>query len=203
MAVNGTLTSSRAQSLALRAPPAASSGLSSPSALPCAVSNPKLGLTCANVSGYLAKGIIVLIAIAIATGLVFLLVLLGILLAFCLRKRDDSNYPVAANAEKDDSSADHHVFHNVQTAVERSFAPAAAAGAVGAAHKRASDETEYTLGDQAMMAGDGEDDDYEGRETIMRYDFEGDDAQPGELTVNAGERIVVIDDVQVSDVVDG
>jgi hypothetical protein len=110
---------------------------------------------------YLAKGIVVLIAIAIATGLIFLLVLLGILIAFCFRRREEPFQ---------EKHNDTDVFH---AAVQRSFEP--------------KESDEYTLGDEALL---------EGRETIMRYDFKGDEEQPGELTVSAGDRIIIIDDVQ-------
>ena len=49
------------------------------------------------------------------------------------------------------------------------------------------------------MARDEEEEEYEeegGRETTMRYDFDGPELQPGEMAMRAGQKIVVLDDQQ-------
>ncbi|KAK4684667.1 hypothetical protein P7C73_g5502, partial [Tremellales sp. Uapishka_1] len=143
-----------------------------------------------DVTKFLARGLIVLVAMAIATGLILLLILLIFLVAYLTRK-SEKRYPVTAGAyEKDGggsevSSIHQNVFNNVQAALEQSLAGGAAAGtAVG----RHSEESEYR------------DDEYEseeeGRETTMRYDFDGPELQSGEMAMKAGQRIVILDDEQ-------
>ena len=57
-------------------------------------------------SGYLALGLIVLIAIAISTGLVFLIALIGLLIMFCWRPRESSHpAPAGALARKGSTSS--------------------------------------------------------------------------------------------------
>lgn len=77
---------------------------------------------------YLDRGLVVLVAMAIATGLILLIVLLILLVAFCLRRQDRRRQPAQDMYEKDDNrseaSSTHNLIHShVQTALEQSFAP--------------------------------------------------------------------------------
>jgi cbb3-type cytochrome oxidase subunit 3 len=159
---------------------------------------------------YLARGLVVLVAMAIATGLILLLILLILLGAYCLRRHERKQQPVEAYDEKDtqsEHSSTHRLIHDsVQTALERSLMrpqPAhlagdvAAAGvgasaglAAGAALNRRSSESHLDDDDQF------DDSDESGRESVMRYDFFGPELQPGELPMRAGQRVIVLDDEQ-------
>ena len=148
-----------------------------------------------HINNYLAKGLVVLVAIAIATGLILLLILIFLLIACISRRRDRSKPPKQEMYERegsDISSTHQNVFNNVQAALEQSLAGAGLGGATAAtmaARNRASDPSDY--GTAAY-----EDDSEEGRETTMRYDFDGPELQPGEMAMKAGQRVVVLDDVQ-------
>jgi hypothetical protein len=96
-------------------------------------------------------------------------------------------------AGSDISSTHQNVFNNVQAALEQSLGGGlggAAATTAAASRQRDSDQSFY-----AGARGD-EDNDDEGRETTMRYDFEGPELQPGEMSMKAGQRVVILDDVQ-------
>jgi hypothetical protein len=163
---------------------------------------------------YLARGLVVLVAIAIATGLILLLILLVFLVAYCTR-RSDRKQRRPEVFEKDGqghgrgdtsevSSTHQNVFNNVQAALERSLVGGAGVGAgaglAAAAHKRHSDQDSFQYvgeSDHSITSSDDEgDDDEGGRETTMRYDFDGPDLQSGELAMKAGSRVIIVDDVQ-------
>lgn len=147
------------------------------------------------VQKFLAKGLVVLVAIAIATGLILLLILIFFLIACCARRRD-RKVPHQEMYEKDgsDVSSIHQtVFNNVQAALEQSLVGGGLGGVAAAAavRNRHSAPSDYGAG------GEGEyDDEEEGRETTMRYDFEGPDLQSGEMSMKAGQRVIILDDVQ-------
>lgn len=150
-----------------------------------------------NMKDYLSMGLVVLVAIAIATGLILLLVLLFFLIA-CINRRRDRNKPpkqdVYEKAGSDISSTHQNVFNNVQAALEQSLAGAGIGGAAAtaASRNRSSAPSDYGAG----AAGQYDDDEDEGRETTMRYDFEGPELQPGEMSMKAGQRVIILDDVQ-------
>ncbi|OCF43550.1 hypothetical protein I317_02567 [Kwoniella heveanensis CBS 569] len=167
------------------------------------------------VQHFLARGLVVLVAIAIATGLILLFILLAFLFAYCTRRRerkqaDQTMYNDEKDRDSDVSSTHQDVFNNVQAALEASLVGgglgAGAAGATAAARQSArrsdpSSYTDYPLGsDGGYGAGayvDGQDDDEEeGRETTMRYDFDGPELQEGELAMRAGQRVIILDDEQ-------
>lgn len=164
-----------------------------------------------SITHYLARGLVVLVAIAIATGLILLLILVFLLASYCIRRRE-RNQRRPETFEKDGSevsSTHQNVFHSVQTALEQSLVGAGAgagiAGVGGAAaasaNKRHSDPDSFEhLGAGTHGSGtDTEDEGAEGeagRETTMRYDFDGPDLQSGELSMRAGQRVVIVDDVQ-------
>ena len=144
---------------------------------------------------YLAKGLVVLVAIAIATGLILLFVLLALLIAFLTRRSERHTSPHPEMFEKDGgsevSSTHQHVFINVQAALEQSLIGVSATAAIAAA--RASGSSYYGT---AQGTVDSEEADEEGRETTMRYNFEGPELQPGELSMSAGRPVIILDDVQ-------
>ena len=144
---------------------------------------------------YLAKGLVVLVAIAIATGLILLFVILALLIAFLTRRSERHKSPHPGIFEKDDgsevSSTHQHVFNNVQAALEQSLIGVSATAAIAAA--RASGESYYGT---AQETEDSEEAGEEGRETTMRYNFEGPELQPGELSMSAGRAVIILDDVQ-------
>lgn len=165
---------------------------------------------------YLARGLVVLVAMAIATGLILLIILLILLVAFCLR-RNESKHAAPEVFERDDksevSSTQNLIHDHVQTALHRSLlipgeAPQGRSAAVGAglsagavagaydAHSADShyhDARQVQEADELFGVADSSD---EGRETVMRYDFTGPDIQTGELSMRAGQRIVILDDEQ-------
>jgi hypothetical protein len=150
---------------------------------------------------YLARGLVVLVAIAIATGIILLLILIFFLVAYCTRRSErKSHRPEVFEKEGSEVSSTHqNVFNNVQAALERSLVgggigAGAGVGAAAAAHKRRSDPDSFQhIGDSNDGSEDG---DESGRETTMRFDFDGPDLQSGELSMKAGQRVVIIDDVQ-------
>lgn len=76
---------------------------------------------------YLARGIVVLVAMAIATGLILLLILIILLVAYCLRRRERNQQPseVYDKDGSDVSSTHQFMLNSVQTALERSLIPGA------------------------------------------------------------------------------
>ncbi|WWC88721.1 uncharacterized protein L201_003634 [Kwoniella dendrophila CBS 6074] len=160
---------------------------------------------------YLARGLVVLVAIAIATGLILLLVLIAILLAFCFRRRERKDQTLYekqdVDSDSDVNSTHQNVFNNVQAALEASLiggglaTGTAAAAAAGTARNRndnrASDPSSYNSGAYPIGSDDDEEEqEDEGRETTMRYDFDGPELQDGELPMKAGQRIIILDDEQ-------
>ncbi|KZV86588.1 hypothetical protein EXIGLDRAFT_774480 [Exidia glandulosa HHB12029] len=159
---------------------------------------------------FLATGIVILISIAIAAGIVFLLALIGILWTLFARRDDNSNlgYPV----DDDDSSSVHRpssLLAHINEATRKTILgvdddpfsggeKAAAAAGVGAmaAHHHGSEEDDYQDDDgyrraeTPAVAGDFTDD--SNRPAHARYSFEGTGA--GELPVSAGTQLVVLDD---------
>lgn len=173
---------------------------------------------------YLDRGIVVLVAMAIATALILLLILLILLAAYCMRRYERRHRPqeIYEKAPSEVSSTHQIMLNSVQTALEQSLltpggvARAGAAGGVGslaaagAAKRRSShrdsDHSHYTDeeehhrpdADEFLAAGAGSDADSDdgGRETVMRYDFGGPDLETGELSMRAGQRVIILDDEQ-------
>ena len=142
---------------------------------------------------YLARGLVVLVAIAIATGLILLLILLFFLIAYFLR-RSERRKTVGETYNKDPdgstvSSTHQNIFNNVQAALEQTLLGAGATVAIAGA--RTSLDSMYQDEPPANSEGDEE-----GRETTMRYDFDGPELQPGEMSMRAGQRVIVLDDEQ-------
>ncbi|KAK8858611.1 hypothetical protein IAR55_002840 [Kwoniella newhampshirensis] len=171
-----------------------------------------------SVRHYLARGLVVLVAIAIATGLILLFVLLALLIAYCPRRKERKNAAeqrelyekneAEGGSDGDVSSTHQHVFNNVQAALEASLvggglvgAGTGAAAAARAAEVRRSDPSSYEsgaypIGSDAEHGGEEEEEEDEGRETTMRYDFSGPELQEGELSMRAGQMVIILDDEQ-------
>ncbi|ODO05338.1 hypothetical protein L198_02031 [Cryptococcus wingfieldii CBS 7118] len=166
------------------------------------------------VKHFLARGLVVLVAIAIATGLILLFILLMLLLAYFNRRRDNRAAQERQEAFGKEgsvvSSTHQNVFANVQAALEASLVGGGLAGAgVAAATKkressrardRLSDPSSYNsgaypIGSDAGGYADDDDEAYE-RETTMRYDFDGPELQEGEMAMKAGQAVVILDDEQ-------
>jgi hypothetical protein len=149
---------------------------------------------------YLARGLVVLVAIAIATGIILLLILIFFLVAYCTRRSERRQHvPETFEKEGSEVSSTHqNVFNNVQAALERSLVggglAGAGAGAAAAAKRRSDPDSFEHVGDSVAES----DEEYEegGRETTMRFDFNGDDLQEGELSMKSGQRVIIMDDVQ-------
>jgi len=146
-----------------------------------------------NVRHYLARGLVVLVAIAIATGLILLLITLFLLFGY-LTRRSERKRPVTKEMYYKDgtgsetSSTHHMVFNNVQAALEQSLIAGAVAGGI----KHNSDPSSYNT----APIGSDEEEEEGGRESTMRYDFDGPELQPGEMGMKAGQRVIILDDVQ-------
>ena len=147
-----------------------------------------------HVRHYLARGIVVLVAIAIATGLILLCTLIAFLFAYLTRRsewRDPNQIKTFKRENSELSSTHQHVFNNVQAALEQSLAGGSTPAAVAAG--RASYPSYYGTAEGTMGS---DDEDEEGRDSTMRYDFEGPELQSGELSMRAGQRVIILDDVQ-------
>ncbi|KAL8292370.1 hypothetical protein RQP46_001836 [Phenoliferia psychrophenolica] len=145
---------------------------------------------------HLSVGIVILISIAIALGVVFLLVLIGLLIALA-RRSDEPAYPPSQPRLRTDQSDDLRPKHH----------PTALLEAVGAAtavmlDKKGGDEKRGPPADHDSIAGpmsfDGAtswDDGDAGPETggvaRARYSFHGEHV--GELSVSAGEDLVILE----------
>nr|KIR49806.1 hypothetical protein I312_00898 [Cryptococcus bacillisporus CA1280] len=162
------------------------------------------------VQHYLARGLVVLVAIAIATGIVLLFILLVLLIAYFNRRRDSQpaqdRQEIYGKEGSDVSSTHQNVFANVQAALEASLAGGAGTiMGVGASRNsapvqaRLSDPSLYASGAYPMASDDEYDEEEEegdGRETTMRYDFEGPELHEGEMSMKAGQLLIILDDQQ-------
>ncbi|KAJ9104438.1 hypothetical protein QFC21_001933 [Naganishia friedmannii] len=159
---------------------------------------------------YLALGLIVLIAIANSTGLVFLITLIGLLVMFCWRPRDSSRQrAVAANGgEGEETEEDRQRrLDAIQAAIFGEKA-AAAAGFVTrtpkteavppivlAAPIRTRSSSSSSITSSSSLSEHGPEP--LGRPTTVKYSFTGEDAR--EVTVMAGERIYVVEEAEGED----
>jgi hypothetical protein len=143
---------------------------------------------------------VVLVAIAIATGLILLLILLFFLLGYLTsrheRKRPITNDMYNKDGTGSETSSTHQtVFNNVQAALEQSLAGGAIAGGM----KHHSDPSTYNTAPAGSDRSEEEEEEEEedgGRESTMRYEFDGPELQPGEMAMKAGQRVLILDDVQ-------
>lgn len=173
-----------------------------------------------NVRHFLDRGIVVLVAMAIATALILLLILIILIAAYCMRRYERRHRPqeIYEKAPSEVSSTHQIMLNSVQTALEQSLLSpggvtrAGAAGGVAglaAGHRGSnhhSDQSQYEdeddeerqrhADDEYLAAGSDGDSDDGGRETVMRYDFGGPDLETGELSMRAGQRVIILDDEQ-------
>lgn len=163
----------------------------------------------------LAPGVVILISIATAAGIVFLLVLFGILWTLFSR-RDEVLSKFDPDTGDDDDSTKHrpsslleHInaatrttilgspspFHNVSASGEKEAAAAADAGASSTGHDLLSgpDASNYVRAETPSDAfGGGLIGEETGRPAHARYSFDG--AGEGELSLAVGQELEILDD---------
>jgi hypothetical protein len=158
-------------------------------------------------AGFLATGIVILISIAIAAGVVFLLALIGILWTL-LSRRDDKLSKYSSNEDEDEDSVQHrpsslleHInaatrttifgapLNNVSTEKEEAVRETATEpdpfGPDGSNYLRAETPSDAVVG---TMAAEEE----FSRPAHARFSFEGE--SEGELPLTAGLEVEVLDD---------
>ncbi|KAG8849334.1 hypothetical protein FRB96_000870 [Tulasnella sp. 330] len=156
----------------------------------------------------LATGIVILISIAIATGIVFFLLLLGIIWTLCSKRDVGLANPNPDEDDEDESSLRHGrpsaLLEHINAATRTTILGAGALGGVGvmAHHKEDSSQHDHDvwvrsetpsdpLGGAGAAAGEEDLGDVN-RPTHARYSFAG--GAEGELAVAAGQEVVVLDD---------
>ena len=150
------------------------------------------------IAGFLATGVVILISIAIAAGVVFVMVLIGILWALFARSDNNDRGEYAA-FDDDDDSTQHNptsLLEHVQAATVSMIGAGAASPYDGQKGKEedgrhgdpfASYPDEY---DAAAAAGINIS--AEGRRAYARFSFDGD--REGELPMHAGTTLDILDD---------
>jgi len=151
-------------------------------------------------------GVVILISIAISTGIVFLLLLIGILWTLASRRDHDSLTGQYTTPEYEDDNSLHrpssllaHINAATRDTIMGVAADEAFAQAKGDDHGQspASDEHHPYIRAQdtpidaapGVLHADGED---ISRPTYVRYSFDGDGE--GELPVSSGQHVVILDD---------
>ena len=158
---------------------------------------------------FLATGIVILISLAIATGIVFLILLVGIIWTLCSRRETGLANPNPEEDDDDESSYRHRpssLLEHINAATRTTILGTAAMGGAGAMAHRKGDASQDTHADPdswvradtpsemlgaGAMTGDSEAGDVN-RPTHARYSFAG--GAEGELPVAAGQEVVVLDD---------
>ncbi|ELU42699.1 bud site selection-related protein [Rhizoctonia solani AG-1 IA] len=148
---------------------------------------------------FLPRGVVILISIAIAAGIVFLLLLIGVLWAIFSR-RDDQPQEEYVYQEADDESLLHRpssLLEHINAATRNTIVGSVAGGIFPGGEKAVTpDPTDGThMGEDEDGMGAGQvynDPDGEGRFALARYSFvpSGD----GELALEEGTQVVVLDD---------
>ncbi|KAH7339774.1 cortical protein marker for cell polarity-domain-containing protein [Rhizoctonia solani] len=148
---------------------------------------------------FLPRGVVILISIAIAAGIVFLLLLIGVLWAIFSR-RDDQPQEEYVDQEGDDDSLHHRpssLLEHINAATRNTIVGSIAGGVFPGGEKAVTpDPTDGThAGEDEDGMGTGQaynDPDGEGRIARARYSFmpSGD----GELPLDEGAQVVVLDD---------
>ena len=157
-------------------------------------------------AGFLATGIVILISIAIAAGVVFVLALIGILWTLFSRTDESQNKLVPAEYDDDDDSAQHRpssLLEHINAATRTTILGAAnpfisekdEKGAAGAgANTDGPDASNYVRAETPSDAvggviGGG---DETSRPAYARYSFDG--SGEGELPLSTGMEVEVLDD---------
>ncbi len=160
-------------------------------------------------SDFLAVGIIVLIALAISTGLIFLLVLIGILIALWRRRRsrkqETSTFARQHSASPAPIGGDTDSVHQRRLGVlqQAMFGPTVIGGtgtaaAMAANEKHRSDDSSFDdygaagVGAHEEHSDESETPSHLGRPSQAKYDFVGE--QEGELTVRMSDKLWVIEE---------
>lgn len=135
---------------------------------------------------FLAKGLVVLVAIAIATGLVFLFCLIGLLLLLLGRRRRgepaaSANEKAAARAPDDSASEHAQRLHQIQKALFGAAAADATAGGAAALAARPDSPTSSFGGEDVTAP----------HTATVRFDFVAE--EEGELSVSPGEEVEVLE----------
>ncbi|KAF8678126.1 Cortical protein marker for cell polarity [Rhizoctonia solani] len=148
---------------------------------------------------FLPRGVVILISIAIAAGIVFLLLLIGVLWPIFSR-RDDQPQEEYVYQEADDESLLHRpssLLEHINAATRNTIVGSVAGGIFPGGEKAVTpDPTDGThMGEDEDGMGAGQvynDPDGEGRFALARYSFvpSGD----GELALEEGTQVVVLDD---------
>ncbi|GAA5987924.1 hypothetical protein JCM10908_007272 [Rhodotorula pacifica] len=143
-------------------------------------------------AGHLAAGLVILISIAIGLGVVFLLVLIGLLIALA-RRKEEQQYPPRDPAHQYDSAG-----------YERSQRPSSLLQTVGAATAVMLDgkgEKSYSPDQQDPDSSFGDDsavgygsefgEEREASTALARYSFHAE--HPGELSISANEQLSILE----------
>jgi len=157
---------------------------------------------------FLAVGVVILISIAIAAGIVFLLVLIGILWTLFARRDDKLAKYDAAGVEEDDDSSHRpssllaHINAATRSTILGAQGPFGVQNAdkeeIGAAALAAdhdpfeADASNYVRAETPSDAVAGTMGAEESRPAHARYSFDG--AGEGELALSAGQEIEILDD---------
>jgi Cortical protein marker for cell polarity len=161
----------------------------------------------------LATGVVILISIAIAAGVVFLLVLIGILWTLFSRRDDAMSKFDPAEAEDDDSTQHRpssllaHINAATRTTIlgsqgpfndatekEEEFAAGAGTSTVGHDPFAGPDASNYVRAETPSdaIAGFRAGEEGAGRPTHARFSFDG--KEEGELSLSMGQELEVLDD---------
>ncbi|GAA5934785.1 Rax2p [Sporobolomyces koalae] len=145
---------------------------------------------------HLAVGIVILISIAIALGVVFLLVLIGLLIALS-RRKDEPQYPPNRNLNESTSTASSIDGLRRRNSLLQTVGAATAVlldpkGEKGLQHDRDSITGGPTSFDGAAMSyGSDYGDDGEPSTALARYSFSAE--HPGELSISANEQLSILE----------
>jgi hypothetical protein len=152
---------------------------------------------------FLAIGVVILISIAIAAGVVFLIALIGIMWALFSR-RDDKLGRVSGAEEEDDDSTQHRpssLLEHINAATRTTILGAAAFGSGNRDEDHVTDdkrnpfgpdESNYLRAETPLDAAGGLMAEEVSRPAHARYSFDG--AGEGELAISAGAELEVLDD---------
>ncbi|GAA5863961.1 hypothetical protein JCM3774_004434 [Rhodotorula dairenensis] len=141
-------------------------------------------------AGHLAAGLVILVSIAIGLGIVFLLVLIGLLVALA-RRKEDQQYPPRDPAHDQDAQSP-----------ARAGRPSSLLQTVGAAtavmlegkgeksaHLHDQHEADSSFGDDSYGSEFGEE--REASTALARYSFHAE--HPGELSISANEQLSILE----------
>ncbi|KAF7428381.1 hypothetical protein PC9H_007604 [Pleurotus ostreatus] len=157
---------------------------------------------------FLATGVVILISIAIAAGVVFLLALIGILWTLFSRRDDKVHKVDGAEVEDDDDSTQHRpssLLEHINAATRTTILGASPFAPYGSEKERGNeghasadqdpfgpDASNYVRAETPSDAVGGMLEEEKSRPARARYSFDG--AEEGELPITAGAELEVLDD---------